>query len=671
MVKGNHKSKVESQRTEVERQMQYAFLIFALCLLPLDVLFGQQPGPVFSVNAKGVQGVGPATWTYGGTVNLYVALSGNDTTGTGTVGNPYRTIGRALQDVPVFVSHHYIVNLAAGTYREQVNIAGRYFGTNLVGNFNKASVEIKGDPASPDSYVISGADEGAPTTPIRDHVVACTEANCIVNGVSLQYGKVYGLYVQHANAVAHSSTFRHFTTTDACAVGVRQYGALELRGNNTISDASIGVFADAFGLVTSHIMVTDLFTTGWPTNGTFTITGITGGAGLYIEETGSYNVAGATNITGTNVPGSYGIYAHEYAKVVATTASIASFPTLIYGNASSEIYIDSAALSNASTGVRLLNDSLVDWFVSDPTFTSVTTPYDLAGGSRVIHQGPANTTESVHHGYATSSFSPASQFLLGKGVYNFAALNSGERTVSLLGLTESNTSDNSFGLYGATTSRHSSGTKPNAVGIEGDAYQQVGGTVSDLAGVFGYAQADAGTTTRAYGIGGMAYTTAGNATTMAGAYLFRNAKDAGGTVASNYGLYIEDQADVGSSNWSIFAAGTAPSSFGGSVISGRSVIAAVNTVAFSSVPTFDAALGNTQKITLSGNVTSSTLSNATAGQWLHFVICQDATGNRTFVWPSNVKGGMTIGSTASTCSAQNFVFDGTNAYALSSGVTNM
>jgi hypothetical protein len=32
---------------------------------------------------------------------------------------------------------------------------------------------------------------------------------------------------------------------------------------------------------------------------------------------------------------------------------------------------------------------------------------------------------------------------------------------------------------------------------------------------------------------------------------------------------------------------------------------------------------------------------------------------------------MTIGSTASTCSAQNFIFDGTNAYALSSGVTNM
>ncbi|MBZ5516116.1 MAG: hypothetical protein LAN62_14965 [Acidobacteriia bacterium] len=97
----------------------------------------------------------------------------------------------------------------------------------------------------------------------------------------------------------------------------------------------------------------------------------------------------------------------------------------------------------------------------------------------------------------------------------------------------------------------------------------------------------------------------------------------------------------------------------------------VNVVAWSATPAFDAALGNTQKLTLGGNVTSSTLSNATAGEQINFLICQDATGNRTFVWPSNVKGGMTIGSTASKCSAQTFIFDGTSAYALSAGVTNM
>ncbi|HEV2378749.1 MAG TPA: hypothetical protein VG206_03020 [Terriglobia bacterium] len=101
-----------------------------------------------------------------------------------------------------------------------------------------------------------------------------------------------------------------------------------------------------------------------------------------------------------------------------------------------------------------------------------------------------------------------------------------------------------------------------------------------------------------------------------------------------------------------------------------SIRSALNTVAFSFTPTFDASLGNTQKITLLANVTSSTLSNASAGQYLFFLICQDSTGGRTFTWPANVRGGMTLGAIASKCSAQSFVFDGTTAYALSGGMTN-
>ncbi len=93
-------------------------------------------------------------------------------------------------------------------------------------------------------------------------------------------------------------------------------------------------------------------------------------------------------------------------------------------------------------------------------------------------------------------------------------------------------------------------------------------------------------------------------------------------------------------------------------------------VTFSATPTFDAVWANNFKITLTGNVTSSTLSNARVGQVLTFQICQDATGSRTFVWPTNVKGATTIGSTLSTCSAQSFKFDGTNAYALAAGVIN-
>jgi hypothetical protein len=51
---------------------------------------------------------------------------------------------------------------------------------------------------------------------------------------------------------------------------------------------------------------------------------------------------------------------------------------------------------------------------------------------------------------------------------------------------------------------------------------------------------------------------------------------------------------------------------------------------------------------------------------LNWTICQDGTGGRSFVWPTNVVGGFTISSTlnsqASTCYSQNFTYDGTNAY---------
>lgn len=104
----------------------------------------------------------------------------------------------------------------------------------------------------------------------------------------------------------------------------------------------------------------------------------------------------------------------------------------------------------------------------------------------------------------------------------------------------------------------------------------------------------------------------------------------------------------------------------------RSVSGGVSVV-FSATPTFDSAMGNTFEITLTGNVSSSTLSNLVAFQNYDFIICQDATGSRTFVWPTNVSGGMTIGATASRCSAQSFRVNaaGNKAYATSSGVINM
>jgi hypothetical protein len=84
-------------------------------------------------------------------------------------------------------------------------------------------------------------------------------------------------------------------------------------------------------------------------------------------------------------------------------------------------------------------------------------------------------------------------------------------------------------------------------------------------------------------------------------------------------------------------------------------------VTFSATPTFDASTASTFKLTLTGNVTSSTLSNAVAGEPLAFEICQDGVGGRTFVPPANVQGFLPISSTAGACNLEVFYFDGSNA----------
>ncbi len=96
----------------------------------------------------------------------------------------------------------------------------------------------------------------------------------------------------------------------------------------------------------------------------------------------------------------------------------------------------------------------------------------------------------------------------------------------------------------------------------------------------------------------------------------------------------------------------------------------VNGITFNATPTFDLSKGD-PTITLTGNVTSSTITNLVKGARVAFQVCQDSTGSRTFVWPSNVRGAMTIGATAGKCNVQMFEsFDGASLVALGPGVTN-
>lgn len=77
-----------------------------------------------------------------------------------------------------------------------------------------------------------------------------------------------------------------------------------------------------------------------------------------------------------------------------------------------------------------------------------------------------------------------------------------------------------------------------------------------------------------------------------------------------------------------------------------------------------------QKITLTGNVTSSTWTMMGAGNigYSQLKVCQDGTGSRTLVWPTSpapnwlAGGAPTLTTTASACDIIFFYYDGTNIY---------
>jgi hypothetical protein len=95
-------------------------------------------------------------------------------------------------------------------------------------------------------------------------------------------------------------------------------------------------------------------------------------------------------------------------------------------------------------------------------------------------------------------------------------------------------------------------------------------------------------------------------------------------------------------------------------------VLALSTIPFSATPTLDATQGNTLKIVLTGDVTSSSLVGAQAGQSFVILLCQDSIGGHTFAPPPNVRWNTVPMTDPNSCNAEAFIFDGTTAYNLAS-----
>jgi hypothetical protein len=78
-------------------------------------------------------------------------------------------------------------------------------------------------------------------------------------------------------------------------------------------------------------------------------------------------------------------------------------------------------------------------------------------------------------------------------------------------------------------------------------------------------------------------------------------------------------------------------------------------VPFSTAPVFDCSKYNNFQMTLSGNLTSLTIANATAFQEITIAFTQNGTGGFSVPWPSNVESPGAVGGTPNATYTQSFI----------------
>jgi hypothetical protein len=493
-------------------------------------------------------------------------------------------------------------------YPEEVDITGRTF----AGGIPNSSIELRGDPAAPNNYIITGATVGAPKAPARNNVVVCSYANCILDGVSLQYGAKNGFVQYGGNSVLYATSLHHFTSSSSSTAVVMTNGSLsEIRGNFVISDVANGIELDDYATLTGYRQQYDVFNTGWPQNTKIVITGVTTGAAIGLYEHAFYDVSFTTSLKGISSSSSSGISIWDFSTYDSETTNISNFGIGVNIGVFSRLEINQPSLTNVTTGINADFHSQVDWLRQDPVFINVPTQYALEGASSVT-----TPTQTLFPGTLTST--GAINLSAGGTNQNITLTPSGSGNIILNGL----------------------------VGI-GAPSKGAKLTISSPGGSQTYLD--------------VADESSNNDTLVN----LNAAGDSGNT-------YFLKASQNGSSQWWVKSDG---STFSTSSSTG------VNNVPSSADPVFDASLGNAQTMTLTGDVLSSTLSNASPGQTLIFVICQDGNGGHKFSWPPNIKGGVRIGSMTpfgakiggapNTCTAQPFIVIGTNAYSLGPGSADM
>lgn len=199
---------------------------------------------------------------------IYVATTGDDTTGDGTGGLPYLTVGKALSVLPRSLGFLQTIDVADGTYAEALEIED-FICTGA------GKILVTGNPTTPTNVTFTG-----------------TTAGHNVHGES----KTAGVFVSGPVTVELEG-LRVNTTAD--------YGVWGVNGSNLTVDRCTVTGTLGKGIAVTQRSLLDL-------QGNVTVSGFTGHGGVEcgVGSRGTFTVAGTLTITGSGT-GSWGFHLFE------------------------------------------------------------------------------------------------------------------------------------------------------------------------------------------------------------------------------------------------------------------------------------------------------------------------------------------------------------------------
>ena len=265
------------------------------------------------------------------TKNIYVSTTGSDTTGDGTIGLPFLTIQKGLNE---------LVNYKTTVAKYLYIADGTYNGTFYIPDAMVGTLHIIGNSTTPDNVIL----DAQISSPIYGSINLLTHLNKSV--------KLYvdGLYFKNAGysiylngswcEIGYCKFYNFYTaiysTNSYFSIPTGYLGNSTFDGNNVVGNCIL-LTSNSIGSITQNLVLTNIHT-GYFSNssilgisGTQSITLKSGGYGCIICRNKTYFTAyGTLNMNGTAIGSNLGIQLNDSISSI-TAGSTFNFTNLAYG----------------------------------------------------------------------------------------------------------------------------------------------------------------------------------------------------------------------------------------------------------------------------------------------------------------------------------------------------